>query len=282
MNLTKKSGIIQGKHGKSISYDYQYNSDLDNNTLPTVIFVHGFKGYKDWGAFNLVAEYFAQRGCFFFKFNFSHNGTDPGHPNEFVDLEAFGNNNFSIERSDLGVVIDFVESLKGELPLETKSLSLIGHSRGGADVLMKALEDDRVKKLVTWASVLDVENFLSEELKAKLMKEQKIEIYNGRTNQYMPIYKQFMNDLLENSDIYNLKKRLKNLWQPLLICHGTSDEAVDYVNAEKINELAPNSELFLIDDAGHTFGAKEPWEESDLPKELALLLEKTYHFLVKS
>ena len=37
--------------------------------LPLVIFCHGYKGYKDWGAWNLMAEKFAENG-FFFKANF--------------------------------------------------------------------------------------------------------------------------------------------------------------------------------------------------------------------
>ena len=33
--------------------------------LPLVIFVHGYKGYKDWGAWNLMAEKFAKNGFYF-------------------------------------------------------------------------------------------------------------------------------------------------------------------------------------------------------------------------
>src|SRR5690606_3008749 len=68
--------------------------------LPLVIFAHGYKGYKDWGAWHLMAEKFAEAGFFFVKFNFSHNGTTLENPETFDDLEAFGHNNFSKEMLD--------------------------------------------------------------------------------------------------------------------------------------------------------------------------------------
>ena len=74
---------------------------------PMVIFVHGFKGFKDWGTHNLLANYFAANGFRFLKFNFSHNGTTADCPVDFADLIAFSENTFSIELQDLNNVIDF-------------------------------------------------------------------------------------------------------------------------------------------------------------------------------
>ncbi|WP_435524823.1 hypothetical protein [Chryseobacterium indoltheticum] len=45
-----------------------------------------------------------QKQAFSVKFNFSHNGTTVEDPENFADLEAFGNNNYSKELSDLGVL----------------------------------------------------------------------------------------------------------------------------------------------------------------------------------
>src|SRR6187402_558735 len=73
----------------------------DGKEKPIVVFIHGFKGFKDWGTFPLMAEYFAQHGFVFLKFNLSHNGTTPEDPTNFADLEAFGNDNFSIQLDDL-------------------------------------------------------------------------------------------------------------------------------------------------------------------------------------
>ncbi len=53
----------------------------------------------------MIAGQFVRAGFAFLKFNFSHNGTTPDHPQDFVDLEAFGNNNYTKQLFDLGKVL---------------------------------------------------------------------------------------------------------------------------------------------------------------------------------
>jgi len=66
--IINKNIIIKGTHHKPILSDVFYN---DNQVKkPIVIFAHGYKGYKDWGAWNLVAKAFANSGFVFIKFNF--------------------------------------------------------------------------------------------------------------------------------------------------------------------------------------------------------------------
>ena len=109
--FNKSQEIISGSDDKLISIDitypnhYQYTNDYKK----IIIFSHGFKGFKDWGPFNEIAKYFASLDYIFVKFNFSHNGTSVDDALNFVDLDSFGNNNFSKELDDLGLVIDFVE-----------------------------------------------------------------------------------------------------------------------------------------------------------------------------
>jgi uncharacterized protein len=42
--------------------------------LPVILFVHGFKGFKDWGAFPDACEEFARVGFAVVAFNLSLNG----------------------------------------------------------------------------------------------------------------------------------------------------------------------------------------------------------------
>ena len=100
--------IIEGKHNKPIVTDIFYKEN--HQPKKVVIFCHGYKGFKDWGAWNLMAASFANAGFFFIKFNFSHNGGTVEQPIDFPDLEAFGNNNYSKELDDLGSVIDWVST----------------------------------------------------------------------------------------------------------------------------------------------------------------------------
>ncbi|NJL14124.1 MAG: hypothetical protein HC913_14705 [Microscillaceae bacterium] len=102
-----RNHLLTSRHdAKPFGVDWFFKPD--GQAKPLVVFVHGFNAFKDWGHFNLVAEAFAQAGFFFVKFNLSHNGTSPEHPTEFVDLEAYGNDKFSTDLDDIGLVLDFI------------------------------------------------------------------------------------------------------------------------------------------------------------------------------
>jgi predicted dienelactone hydrolase len=100
-----KNIVIAGAEGKPIACDIFYR--YDQEPKPVIIYAHGFNGFKDWANFDLIAHQFAAAGFIFIKFNFSHNGTSPQNPEEFVDLEAYANNNYTKELDDLAKVIDW-------------------------------------------------------------------------------------------------------------------------------------------------------------------------------
>jgi len=244
--------------------------------LPLVIFVHGYKGYKDWGAWNLMAEKFAEAGFFFVKYNASHNGTTVEDPHNFADLEAFGNNNYSKELSDLGVVIDhFVKNPK----VDDQKIILIGHSRGGGISIIKTCEDERINGLITLASVDSLERFPKDEALENWKKEGVYYVQNGRTKQEMPHYYQFYEDFENNVHRFDVERAAEMAKAYVLIIHGTNDESVSVKNAEHLHILNPNSELFLVEGADHTFGAKEPWTENRLPENLNTITEKCIDFV---
>jgi acetyl esterase/lipase len=71
-------------------------------------------------------------------------------------LEAFGHNNYSKEQDDLNSVLDWILSEpEFNENIDKRNITLIGHSRGGGAVILKAAYDTRITKLVTWASVSD-------------------------------------------------------------------------------------------------------------------------------
>ena len=236
------------------------------NQLPLVIFAHGYKGYKDWGAWNLMAQKFAEAGFFFVKFNFSHNGTTIKKPTDFADLEAFGQNNFSKEMSDYDEVLNYFEN---HPKVDPEKIAIIGHSRGGGISVIKAFEDERVKLLISLAGV---SNF-----KYRFPNQQRFEDWkrsgvfyseNGRTHQKMPHYFQFFEDFEENEERFTIQYAAQHLAKPFLIIQGTNDDAVKDKEAFLLNEWCKTSELVIMENANHTFGAKEPWTENGLPDQL--------------
>ncbi|MEN4760070.1 alpha/beta fold hydrolase [Chryseobacterium sp. C39-AII1] len=275
MQITKRQNIIiPNPETRDFLADAYYPGT--NEKLPLVIFVHGYKGYKDWGAWDLMAENFAEAGFFFAKFNFSHNGTTVEDPYNFADLEAFGNNNYSKELSDLGAVIDYFVA---DEKVDDQKIILIGHSRGGGISIIKTYEDERINGLITLASVDTLERFPKNEAFEKWKEAGVYYVVNGRTKQEMPHYYQFYQDFEKDEHRFDVERATEMAKAHVLIIHGINDESVSVKNAEHLHILNPNSELYLIENANHTFGAKEPWEENEMPKDLNEVVDKCVEFI---
>ncbi len=277
--IINKNIVLERANKKPILVDffYQENAQLK----PIVIFCHGYKGFKDWGSWDLAAKAFAQAGFFFVKFNFSHNGGTIEQPIDFPDLEAFANNNYSKEIDDLGDVLDWVldlESIQKEINRNT--ISLIGHSRGGGIVTLKAAQDKRITKLINWASVSDYKNrFPQGEAFDKWKEEGVYYVVNGRTKQEMPHYFQYFEDFTKNEEKLTIKTASQQLTIPQLIIHGTADESVSANDAADLHWWYPLSEIKWIEGANHVFGGKHPWNENKMPGHLKEVVEKTIKFI---
>ena len=279
--LIVKNIVIERKHNKPILLDFGYQP----NTIPkpVVVFAHGFKGFKDWGHFNKVMEHFIENGFAFVKFNFSHNGGTIEQPIDFPDLEAFGNNNYTKELDDLETILDWIteSNLVPKKEININEIYLIGHSRGGGISIIKASEDIRIKKLVTWAAVSDLINRIPSQQFEIWKQNGVIYVENARTNQQMPMYYQFAEDVIKNVDRLTIERAVKKINIPYLIVHGTKDGAVSVDEAKKINEWSTTSELFIVKGAAHTFGASHPYSSSAFPPHAQLILDKTLDFLQK-
>lgn len=275
-----KNFLLKGNHQKPIVTDLYYQETQTQK--PLVIFIHGYKGYKDWGAFDKMSSEFLDAGFALLKFNFSHNGGTPEQPIDFPDLEAFGNNNYTMELDDVQSVLNWITSNKEvQNEINIDNITLIGHSRGGAIATLTAAKDSRIKKLVTWAAVCDLNRSMFNE-GAELEQWKKDGVFyviNGRTKQEMPHYIQFYNNYIENKELLNVEKATKKITIPHLIFHGDGDVAVPVFHGENLHQWNPNSELVIIPNANHVFGAKQPWTDEKFPEDFKIVLEKTIEFL---
>ncbi|RDK88416.1 dienelactone hydrolase family protein [Marinirhabdus gelatinilytica] len=274
------NNILERNGKKPIVYDVYFTPN--HSPKPIVIFCHGYKGFKDWGAWHLVAKAFAEAGFFFVKFNFSHNGGTVEDPIDFPDLEAFAQNNYSKELEDLEAVINFIATTKRfheEAAVDT--ISLIGHSRGGGIVLIKAEENKLVKKVVTWAGVSDYKTRFQEgsESFENWKKTGRTYVENGRTKQQMPHDWQFFEDFKQNEERLSIKRALESLEKPCLIVHGSEDETVAVEEAKKMKLWNNNASLKIIEGANHVFGSMHPWRENALPSNVEHVVSETILFL---
>ena len=274
-----KNIILTRKHQKPILIDLFYKDNTSQK--PIVIFCHGYKGFKDWGAWDLVAQHFAEHGYFFVKFNFSHNGSTPEEPIDFPDLEAFGANNYTKELNDLQSVLDWITEAPFPYKNQTnKNISLIGHSRGGGIVTIKAAEAPKVTNVITWAGVSDYARRFPTGDALQTWKESGVTyVTNGRTKQEMPHYFQFYTDFKENEERLTIARAAKALEIPHLIIHGTTDSSVSMQEAEQLHRWNPKSDLVLVADADHVFGAKHPWNFETLPLDLEKIVIQSINFI---
>lgn len=278
--IIKKNLILSTINKKPIVYDVFYQET--KKPKPIVIFCHGYKGFKDWGAWNLVAKKIAEKGFFFLKFNFSHNGGTVDQPIDFPDLEAFANNNFTIELDDLDRILNYLSKNNPfSSEIDFNNISLIGHSRGGGIAIIKAEEHPLVKKVISWAGVSDFKiRFKENTPQFKKWKEKGVfYVENSRTHQKMPHYFRFYEDFIENENRLTIARATKNLSKPQLIVHGTNDTTVNLIEAYNLKKWNTNSILIEIQEANHVFDSKHPWQLTSMSKNLKTVVIKSIEFL---
>ena len=272
---------IEGSCGRIMSTDIFFQEN--RKPKPIVVYLHGFNGFKDWGNFDLIAQQFAQAGFFFCKFNFSHNGTTPAIPSEFVDLEAYGQNTYSKEIDDTLSIMEWLHEDQNAYKSEfdATKIILLGHSRGGGIAILSAARNSAVKALITWASVSECKTPWGGWSDSKLddWKTKGVQYYeNKRTGQQMPLYYSLFEDYQLNKDKLDIQSAISQLTIPILICHGERDEAVPLASAEKLNQWAKRPTLFTLP-SDHVFGRSHPNLENKIPEACQEVLTRSINFL---
>jgi len=273
-----KDFVLNTKNNNKIritSYGY---GNLES--APCLIFVHGFKGFKDWGFWPYSGNFFAEKGFFILTFNFSHNGVGDSLT-EFTELDKFANNTFSLELKELNEIIDaYLNNFFGKH--SNKLIGIVGHSRGGGESLIVSSRRKEISAIVLWASVANFERY-SKRQANEWRKKGVFEVLNTRTNQIMRLNVSLLDDIEMNKDgLLNLDNAARSLNKPLLILHGEQDLTVPIIEAEQIFSWSKrgNTEFHKIKATGHTFDIVHPFEGSN-PK-FDFVLEKTLNFFNKN
>lgn len=243
---------------------------------PCIILVHGFKGFKDWGFWPVLAEFFAKNNYFVLSFNFSHNGIGK-NLTEFTELDKFSQNTFSLEISELSELIDaYTNNYFGHT--NNKKIGLLGHSRGGAITLLTSLINKNISAYAVWSTVSVLDRYTARQ-KEKWRKEGVFELLNTRTKQVMRLNTTLLDDVEKNiNGSLNIEKAVTHLNKPLLIAHGDQDLTVKIKEAELLYSWADKSktELFKIHGTGHTYNMQHPDIGSN--KKFDSLMNKTLQF----
>lgn len=265
------------RSGEALSVTTYGNDNLLNS--PCLIFVHGFKGFKDWGFVPFLGEYFEKVNFFVITFNFSHNGIGEDRL-EFTELKKFANNTFSKEIEELNEII---AAYKDNYFGETKNefVGLIGHSRGGGISFLVAEANNNIDACVSWSAISNFDRY-TERQKQTWRKDGFFEVLNSRTKQVMRLNLDLLDDLENNlENRLNIEKSINTLNKPLLMIHGEQDLAVPVAEAERLYSWSDvnKTEYFSIPKTGHTFDIKHPFEGSN--KKFDQVLLETENFFKK-
>jgi len=108
---------------------------------PLALVLHGFKGFRRWGFFPWLCERLRAGGVSALRLDFSHNGYGE---RDFDRLDLFAIDTWTRHQEDLAAVA---------AALDGRSFAIFGHSRGGADALLFAAREPRVRAIATLAAL---------------------------------------------------------------------------------------------------------------------------------
>ena len=203
------------------------------------IFAHCFTCSKNVKAATQVSRGLAELGISVLRFDFTGLGNSEGD---------FANSSFSSNVTDL---IDAAAALR--MQYQAPSL-LVGHSLGGAAVLMAASELEEVRAVATIGAPSEpahVEHLIGATT-SKTHDDGSATIELG--GRQLTIAKQFIDDLKSNRIATSLPKMAK----PLMILHSPIDSIVSIDHARRLYETARHPKSFVsIDEADHMLSKPE-------------------------
>jgi pimeloyl-ACP methyl ester carboxylesterase len=262
---------IQIKHDRLIRGDVFPSIHQSHGTL---IICHGYKGFKDWGMFPYIAEKLSEQYDVI-TFNFSHNGVGENLL-EFTELEKFAVNTYSRELEDLDILIEHIR--EGKLPFNHKILSyplfLLGHSRGAGVILIYSFDHPNlIQGVISWNGVTDLDIFSDEE-KSEMKSKGRSYVYNGRTQQQMPLDLVILEDMKEHQDRYHILERVKSAKTPIALIQGSEDSQKLRKGSSMLLEAKPSIPWIQVPKGNHTFKSVHPFQGTTAPLEEAITQSK--------
>ncbi len=229
---------------------------------PLVIIVNGHNGFYNYGMFPYIQQKLFENRISSYSFNFSHGGVI-GDADIFEDLEKYEQNCMRLETEDLLCVL---HNLNEEFKDHSR-IFLFVHSLGGVPAMFgakKAIAEKININGIILVSTVKTLNFCPSEM----LKEWAVAgVYykkNNRTRQELPQGFEFLQEIIRCDTEWNVKQAIQSLKIPVLIIHGSDDEAVPVEHGKLLYSWVEganvNAQLRIIPNATHTFNTKHPFE----------------------
>ncbi|MBL4809008.1 MAG: alpha/beta hydrolase [Phycisphaerales bacterium] len=223
--------------------------------LATLVLLHGFKGYKDYGFIPVLAKELAKAGVLVHRFNFSCSGMT-NKLDTFARPDLFALDTWNRQVEDVGCVFDAIES--GEILGKEMPMFLCGHSRGGGTALLASgrQTSPKLAGVVTINSVASC-NSLSDEMQREMLDNGFIKSASARTGQELRIGAAWLQEQIDDPVGHDVLGLCRNIDCSKIILHGSDDQAVDIGAGEAIAG-AVGAELQVIVGGNHVLNMANP------------------------
>lgn len=213
-----------------------YTPDNGREVHPAVILSHGYncigEDMKD------IAEILAQNGVLAYTFDFCGGSTRSASSGESVDMSI------ETEQDNLRHVIDMISEMEA---VDSTKLYLYGESQGGFVAALTGAEmPDRIAGMfLVYPAFSIVDQWLA------MNPDDMAEPFTFMGS--MTLSRTFY-DGVPRYDVY---EHIKAFTNHVIIYQGDKDFVVGLDYAKKVDEALPDSELIVVEGAGHGFGGKD-------------------------
>ena len=248
--------VVEGSGGRPVRALLEGPDDA-----PAVLVAHGFKGFAGWGFFPWLAARLVAQGLRAVRVDFSHNGVEA---RDFDRLDLFLLDTPTRHQEDLAALAAAVPG----------PLGLLGHSRGGADVLVFGAREPRVRAVVTLAAVVAHAPPTAGQ-EAELRTQGFVGVRNARTGQLMPVGRPAFEAAAQPDVLREAAARAV----PTLAFHGTEDASVPPAALDALAQALPHARVRRLEGADHTLGARHPF--AGPPPQLVTFATEAAAFLAR-
>lgn len=239
MAVTTRELVFPNARGESLSGRLELP---DGEPRAWAIFAHCFTCSKNIAAASRISRALRDRRIAVLRFDFTGLGNSEGD---------FANTDFSSNVEDLVAAADYLREHHRAPQL------LIGHSLGGAAVLVAADRVPEAVAVVTIAAPSDTDHLRETLLTRAPGIEKSGQALVSIGGREFPIRRRFLEDLEQ----HRLAEAVGRLSPALLVFHSPTDAVVDVGHAERILAAAPWPRSFIaLDGADHLLSRTEDAE----------------------
>ena len=241
----------------------RHNLDILGNThIPDIdpiacaILIHGFKGYKDYGFIPLMAHDLCQQRILVHRINLSTSGMT-NEVDTFSRPDLFELDTWMRQVEDITQTCAAIR--EGAIPGKSLPLFLIGHSRGGASVLLAAGLNREKLSLSGVITINAVDRCcrMEETEQNEMLERGYTFTESARTGQTLRINSQWLQEQLDYPEDHDVLEQAARAHVPACIIHGDADDAVN-ISAGKAIVRKLNTHLHVLEGGNHVLNMKNP------------------------